>query len=261
MCRLFGIMANREVDIDFSFYKADKPFKSFSRSNPDGWGIGYYKNGKAEVFKEGLDDVEKYDFNKIEYIKSNIVISHVRKAAQYGGNSSKNAHPFKYKNWIFAHNGVVKRERILECLDEEYKQELTSENDTEIYFRLLLQEINRSSNVINGIKTGIKIVKEQVDYTGLNFVMSDGETLYAYRDASENKNYYSLYFLERKPQKGKEFNFKSKATNQLMHSKCLLGEKAVLFCSEKMTEEEWQEIELGKLFIVDPKLEITKIKL
>jgi len=29
MCRLFGLVANKEVNIEFSFKKADKPFDKF----------------------------------------------------------------------------------------------------------------------------------------------------------------------------------------------------------------------------------------
>ncbi len=39
MCRLFGVIANKEVDMDFSFNLADKPFREFAKSNPHGWGI------------------------------------------------------------------------------------------------------------------------------------------------------------------------------------------------------------------------------
>lgn len=42
MCRLFGLVANKEVNIEFSFKKADKPFRELGIKNPDGWGKGYY---------------------------------------------------------------------------------------------------------------------------------------------------------------------------------------------------------------------------
>lgn len=77
MCRLFGIIANREVDIEFSFHRADKPFKSFSEDNPDGWGIGYYsKEGEPRVFKQGLgEEWEEVKLGELIRIDTDLNIS------------------------------------------------------------------------------------------------------------------------------------------------------------------------------------------
>lgn len=85
MCRLFGIIANREVDIEFSFHRADKPFKSFSENNPDGWGIGYYsKEGKPEVFKQGLLDVNySRDYNFFILLDRNLLNTFLKKQVSY----------------------------------------------------------------------------------------------------------------------------------------------------------------------------------
>jgi len=47
MCRLLGLVANKSVDLKFSL----KRFKDFSKSNPNGWGIGWYENNYSNVFK------------------------------------------------------------------------------------------------------------------------------------------------------------------------------------------------------------------
>jgi len=38
MCRLFGLTANKPVDVEFSLLEADKPFRNLGEKNPDGWG-------------------------------------------------------------------------------------------------------------------------------------------------------------------------------------------------------------------------------
>lgn len=53
----------------------------------------------------------------------------------------------------------------------------------------------------------------------------------------------------------------SDETKQLIHSKSLSNEKAVLVCSEKLTNENWNDVELDELLTVEPSLEIRKIKL
>ena len=107
MCRLFGLVANKEVDVKFSFLKADLTFKELGSKNPHGWGIGYYKKGNPDIIKEqkSIEKSSKSD-EIIEQKISNIYISHVRKSS---GTEIKyvNTHPFGYRNWIFAHNGTI----------------------------------------------------------------------------------------------------------------------------------------------------------
>jgi glutamine amidotransferase len=42
MCRLFGLYANKAVDVQFSFYEAEESIEKLSSRNPDGWGIAWY---------------------------------------------------------------------------------------------------------------------------------------------------------------------------------------------------------------------------
>lgn len=260
MCRLFAVIANEEVGIDFSFNLADTPFKSLSKKNPDGWGIGYYHDGKAQVEKQGLDDVgslENYDFSKVHHVKSRIIISHVRKAT-CGDKSSVNAHPFRFKNWIFAHNGGIDKKCSSGYLERYYKEGIKGETDSEVFFLLLVQEIERLENPVEGIKNALRIVYDCGEYTGLNFILSDGYNIYAYRDAARCESYYSLYFLNRDP--SHPFEYLSEDTRQMLLSK-LPGEKAVLICSEKLTKEKWEEIPLKTLLVVNSDLQIKQEKL
>jgi len=252
MCRLFGVIANQKIDIEYSFFRADeKPFKEFSKEHPDGWGIGWFDNRKTKIYKQGYG--KKYDFDKVKKVRSKIIISHVRKATT-GDKSTQNAHPFEFKNWLFVHNGSVERKCLLKLLADSYTK-LTSQTDSEVYFHLVMQEIKNTGDVIEGAKSTIKKVKECGGYSGLNFIMSDGENLYAYRDASTSESYYSLYYLKREPKEF--FRAKSKETKILLHSKTLANEEAVLICSEKLSQENWKEIDIGALIIVDSALRIT----
>ena len=100
MCRLFGLIANKEVNIEFSFLNADLPFKNLSKGNPHGWGIGYYKNDFAIIQKQPIPAVQSKKFQEIaRNINSEMFISHVRYSTQ-GEKTLENTHPFKYGNWI-----------------------------------------------------------------------------------------------------------------------------------------------------------------
>ncbi|WPM31667.1 class II glutamine amidotransferase [Hydrogenobacter sp. T-2] len=265
MCRLFGVIANKEVDMDFSFNLADKPFREFSQDNPHGWGIGYYNKGKARVIKQGLKEVgsiRNYDFSVVETVRSRIILSHVRYAT-YGDYFKVNAHPFVFKDWIFAHNGSVNRECLKGYLSEDYLRLIEGNTDSEVYFLLIMQEIERHGDTLEGIRSALSIVYNCENYTGLNFILSDGNRLYAYRDASDRdkEEYYSLYLLKRDSPDYDLFEHLSEETRQLLRSKSLRGEKAVLVSSEELTKERWTLIPLKNLVIVSPNLEITFISL
>lgn len=260
MCRLFGLVANKEVDVEFSFLKADKSMKYLSKAHPDGWGIGWYENSKPKAFKQGRDDGLHYDFDRVKKVRSHIIIGHVRRATE-GDKSRKNAHPFCYKQWLFAHNGSVDRSSLLQLLNDEFKQDMKSKTDSEVYFRLILQWINEADDIFEGIRRGIANIKQRIRHTGLNFVLSDGKALYAYRDASENHNYYSLYYLERNPEITQGLDLLSAETRELIRSKKLAGERAVVIASEKMTGEDWIEIAIGQLVRLNRDLRIEKVKI
>lgn len=108
MCRLFGIIANRPVDMQFSFFEADVPFSSLTERDPDGWGLGWHENDVPKLFKEGKEDQRDYRFERVKSVIFKIIVSHMRLATG-GASTSENAHPFVYKNFIFAHNGGVDR--------------------------------------------------------------------------------------------------------------------------------------------------------
>jgi len=255
MCRLFGLIANKEVDVKFSMLEASNNFKKQAKRNPDGWGIGWYVDGKAEIFKRGEDAFcsDKFDY-KVKGVRSKIVIAHVRYASSGSSNSDINAHPFIYNNWIFAHNGTVNKDRICKFLKEPFDQNFTSEPiDSEIYFRFILQCIEEEADILTGIK---KAVKEIIDDSkGANFILSDGEQLYCFRHGRD------LFFLVRDPSCGPVYET-SKETQMLIESKRIANEKAVIVATEKITSREnWKEIKENSLIICKENLEIQEEKI
>jgi len=257
MCRLLGLVANKPVDIEFSLQR----FKKFAKNNPDGWGIGWYENNSPRVFKQGISAEDKKSQlpNLSKEVISKIIIAHVRKGTK-ASPSEKNSHPFQYKNWIFAHNGSVDRDYLNSLLRNEYGNELKGETDSEVYFYWILQCVEESKDVIEGIKKAIDKVTSK-SYSGLNFLLSDGECLYAFRYSSSFKDYYSLWLLKREPSESGLLEVESKETKALLRSKSLKGERAVLVCSEKLTEEEWEEIKFGTMVIIQPDLHTKEVRI
>ncbi|MFQ6125701.1 MAG: class II glutamine amidotransferase [Candidatus Heimdallarchaeota archaeon] len=239
MCRLLGVVANKPG----KFSSLIEQFKEkFSRTNPDGWGIGWYENGKGQFFKEGIPahDPASQLSRVSKEVKSQIILVHVRKLS-IAPRSQKNSHPFQENDWLFIHNGAVNRNHLYSLLKPKYKQQLEGETDSEVYFYWVLQNIESNNNdVIKGVKDAIKEVISR-NYTGLTFLLSDGITLYAFRYSQSPQDAYTLYKLEKKPSN--------------------LDEAVVFVCSEPLTDEEWDEIKFGHILIVKNNLDLSEVKI
>jgi glutamine amidotransferase len=80
--------------------------------NPDGWGIGYLRAGRFELFKEPSPAAESHRYLEVaDGAHTDLLIGHVRKARLPRVNSLVNTHPFRHdccgREWVFAHNGLV----------------------------------------------------------------------------------------------------------------------------------------------------------
>lgn len=251
MCRLLGIAANKPVDLMFSLLEGTRSLATMSQANRDGWGLGWYEGAKPVVVKEARQahGSEQFKQTSVEGY-SRIFIAHVRRVRR-GNVSQENCHPFKYKQWLFAHNGTVGRDHLFNQLEERHRSAMEGETDSEVLFHWLIQNIERGDSVLDGLAVALQDIH---DYTSLNFLMTDGSLLYAFREAQERPDYYSLYYLLRDPRTSGPDQWHSHEVRALLHSKGLRGERAVLICSEKLTEETWEEIPMGHLLVVDKKL-------
>jgi len=249
MCRLLGLIANKPVDLEFSLGK----FRELARKHPDGWGMGWYEEGEARVFKQAIpaSDLGSKLPQLSKSVKSRIFLCHVRRAS-CGKPREENSHPFRFDNWIFAHNGTVDREQLRRKLRGRYAEGIAGETDSEVYFRWLLQCIEEEGEVEEGIRMAVEEARKSAK--GLNFLLSDGKHLYAFRYGK------SLHKLRREPGESGELSYTSSETGALLKSKLLLGERAFLVCSERLTKEGWEEVEEGSLLRVGGDLRVREVR-
>lgn len=251
MCRLFGIISNKRVNINFSMNLADNSFKDMSHYNHHGWGIGWFEiNGISRIEKDGNAAYQSEKFNNLsKKINSKIIIAHVRLASSGRANVEINSHPFEFNNWIFAHNGTINENKLSSMLKYPFNYNLTSQGiDSELYFRYIMQCINETGDMENGIR---KALEEINNYSqGANFLLSDGKKLIAYRYGND------LYYCIRDSKK--PLNCRSEETRLMLESKSLAGEKAIVFCSERLTkDEEWIKMYNKTLIICDTDLRMV----
>jgi glutamine amidotransferase len=257
MCRLFGLRANKPVDVEFSLATGPLTMRKLGAKHPNGWGIGWYERNSPAVKKEPIAAATSPDLPHIATeVRSHLVITHVRKAT-CGDVTEANCHPFKYRNWLFAHNGSVDRDALLGKLDSTHRSAIQGQTDSEVFFHWILQNVELTRSVPEGLRTALK---EMAGFTGLNLILTDGANLYAYRNAAKSPGYYSLFYLRRDPKPDSFEEFHSAEVQALLRSKALRGEKAVLVCSERLTNEAWQEIPLGSLLVVAENLSANLVE-
>jgi len=263
MCKLLGIYANKDVDFHFSLKGTNKSLRAQSEENPDGWGVAIFSEaGKATLTKAprkaGADEL----FNQRAGSGfGRLLIAHVRKATS-GNNRYENTHPFEIDGWVFAHNGTIHDKAALESyVTPRLANAIKGDTDSERYFALILSQFetdrvrprSEGSKVLESLAVSVHRVRDLVGGNGLNFLLSDGEHLYAY------KNRRPLYLLERDPETAPEIQFLSRETGALLQWKKRVGEKAVVLASEQITQsEEWEAFCDNELVCIDRDLSIQR---
>ena len=185
MCELLGLNANVPTDICFSFSGL---LERGGRTGPhkDGWGIGFYEDKGCRFFHDPESCAESNLAKLISDfpIKSNIIISHIRKANR-GKVKLENTHPFCRelwgRQWTFAHNGQLKGVKKLEL--GRYKPIGTT--DSEHAFCWLLSSVEQAfcaaPKSTKQLRSLIMQLCDQLAELGVfNILMSDSKYLYAY---------------------------------------------------------------------------------
>ncbi len=122
-----------------------------------------------------------------KYIKSHLIIAHIRKASR-GKVTLRNTHPFQRelfgKSWVFAHNGTVfERPELRNFTLSHYFPIGTT--DSELAFCYILNKLKDKGydltfeQTLNLIIDSINAI--DVGAFGFNFLMSDSQNLYVYR--------------------------------------------------------------------------------
>lgn len=172
----------------FKLAQNGKTLPDDTLGHTDGWGIGYYRDGNAEVYKSKnsvLDEKGTF-FEKVKLIKkTQILIVHFRKSAWKNTNSPENSHPFKKDNILFAHNGTVYDYKIIQ---EGRKSAL----DSEVYFEYIMK--NFKNDLTEALKMAVdSIIKKKLKHSSLSCLLTDGNSLYAFREYVSFPEYYTLY--------------------------------------------------------------------
>ncbi len=253
MCRLLGAKSAEPTTLEFYALHAADPFKGYGdERNPHGWGLVWYEEGRPWLYKDpGEADKSKLLPILVSETPSATLMAHVRKISK-GVLKRANSHPFIYENWSFAHNGkIYDAPEWRKELRPKYRKIIAGETDSEIFFYKLLQAIeDRKGGVVEGIRDVVSRIK---NFAAANFLLSDGESLYAYRDCTRKVRHFSLFYREvKKACASAECAGLERDMRQVPH---------VVVSSTKLTPGAWRSIPLKHLLVVRPELSVEVLEL
>ena len=167
-------------------------------TNGDGFGLGWYDMqpfpGLFKSIRPAWNDMNLLDL--ANHIESPLFMAHVR-ATSLATIQETNCHPFRYKNWLFVHNGQIAefglvRQQLMEKVAPQYFNNILGSTDSELMFHLALT-YGLEKDVPSAISKMVKVVENAAKAKGVNesvwmtLGISDGDNLWGFRYGSNGK--------------------------------------------------------------------------
>ncbi|WP_437500771.1 class II glutamine amidotransferase [Sorangium sp. So ce1099] len=117
-----------------------------------GWGVGFYQGGEILLKRRPIDDRPEISLGDMtKDVRADILVAHVR-AATVGSLRTENTHPFRYRQWLFAHTGTVEgfarlRSQLSDSLPQFLARDVRGETDSELLFHLFLSFLHDSNQL------------------------------------------------------------------------------------------------------------------
>ncbi len=181
MCRLLAFASSDNTTIESLLTPEEfENYRKLSELHGDGWGAAWQTNGssvqQANSVERAIDDD---NFLYISKKSANIGIVHLRWATTGFPVCVENTHPFAAGSWRFAHNGAIANsDRLLNELSPARRVALNGTTDSEMYFQLLLENIEKTGDVVTAIQATVKTIRKVCGLGSLNcLLLSDGRMI------------------------------------------------------------------------------------
>jgi len=119
---------------------------------PDAYGFGYYKGNDVLLGKRPNGAPATYNLTQLAgSVDSEALLAHARYAT-VGGPKDENTHPFRFRRWLFAHDGTVEvfqevKPRLIEALPDFLRRNVEGETDSEHAFMLFLKYLREGGHL------------------------------------------------------------------------------------------------------------------
>ena len=228
--------------------------------NGDGTGLGWYEHRAEPALFRSITPAWG-DENLLELateIRTRLFLAHVR-AGTGTPVQQTNCHPFRYRNWLFVHNGHVAgyqrlRRDLLLAVHPDLFGNIAGSTDSELMFHLALtfgltddpiSGIARMAGFVEAIAASADLVEPALQMT---VGVSDGARLYAVRYASGPE--VNTLFVSEHPE---SVRMLYPDDERLEH----FGDDARVVVSEPLTRLPgmWREVPAGTALIIGADIE------
>jgi predicted glutamine amidotransferase len=182
MCRLLGWVAHEGLSLrDVLGEESFVAFAQLSRIHADGWGLAYAAGDTLEVERSTTNASADPAFTKVATaVSSRAGLAHLRWASPGLPVELCNAHPFRFGDHAFAHNGgIYPLDRVGDLLDGEWRTRLTGSTDSEHYFLALMAEMAESGDDLpTAVPRVLRRIAERYTPSSLNAMILGPDALY-----------------------------------------------------------------------------------
>jgi predicted glutamine amidotransferase len=178
---------------------------------PDAYGFGYYKGNDVLLGKRPSGAPGPFTLSQLAgSVDSEALIADARYAT-VGTQKDENTQPFRFRRWLFAHDGTVEafrelKPRLLEAMPDFLRRNIEGDTDSEHAFMLFLKHLRETGQLedldVEAKTVGRALARLVRDLeawsrdagatkpSGLNFVATNGRVLVATR--RNNPLHYAL---------------------------------------------------------------------
>ena len=176
-------------------------------TNGDGFGVGWYDEDEVpHVYRSVSPAWNNRNLKELaSAIKSPLFFAHIR-ASTGSASQETNTHPFRYGNWLWMHNGLIREfptvhRTLSNRIDDSFFTSIEGTTDSETMFYLALT-FGLEDEPVAAVERMIGFVEETGHKHDIEFpfqgtiATTDGKSVWAFRYSSEGDS-RSLWFSTR----------------------------------------------------------------
>jgi glutamine amidotransferase len=181
-----------------------KSQKGVETTNGDGFGVGWYsRTPEPRVYRSTSPAWNDRNLREISAeIQSGLFLAHVR-ASTGTAVQQTNCHPFRYRNWLWMHNGLINgfaqaRRELLLAVDASLFPSIEGTTDSELMFYLALT-LGLEKDPPGAVARMVGLVEKVGRQHGvenpmqMSLAASDGRDLWFFRYSTERRT-RSLFY-------------------------------------------------------------------
>jgi predicted glutamine amidotransferase len=183
VCRLLGYCAADPASLASLLGAGGlADFAALSALHGDGWGMAWY-DGASPVIAKSVRraDAEPRFGDLARRPLGDLGLLHLRWATPGLPVRDRNSHPFRYGDWVLAHNGAIHPQgRLPEMLPPEWEARLGGSTDSERYFLHLMGRLaQRDGDIMAAIADTTADLTARFEPNSLNAILLGPAGLYA----------------------------------------------------------------------------------